>query len=319
MPDTVLGYTQSPLPGVSMRYSFDADGATEKKIQYYEMFGTRALWHEGWHIVAERAPFQGATAADFVNETWELYHSEVDRAESTNLADQYPDKVKELERLWYVEAGKYDVLPLDNRTMPELVASQPVADLPADGIYRYYPGATPLPEFNAAAIRGRSFKIFAAVDIDDPDAEGVIMAVGSRFGGHALFIKERKLWYVNNFIGIPPEQQLISPDELTVGAHVLGVDFEKESHGEYHEAIGTATLHVDDQAVAKGPLRTQAGHFSLAGEGLTIGRDPGDAVTKEYTPEFPLTGARVRVVEVNIADDAYVDLERDFMAALARD
>jgi arylsulfatase len=319
MPESVLGYTQSPLPGVSMRYTFEADGPTEKKIQYYEMFGTRALWHEGWHIVAERAPFQGATAADFVNEKWELYHSEEDRAEATNLADKYPDKVKELERLWYVEAGKYDVLPLDNRSAAELIASQPVAPLREGGVYRYYPGATPLPEFNAADIRGRSFKILAQVDIDDSDAQGVILAVGSRFGGHALFIKERKLWYVNNFIGIPPEQQLVSPDELTVGAHVLGVEFTKESHGEHHEAIGTATLHVDDQAVAKSPLKTQPGHFSLAGEGLTIGRDSGDAVTREYTPEFPLTGARIRVVEVNLSDDAYVDLERDFMAAVSRD
>jgi arylsulfatase len=302
-----------------MKYTFDADGPTEKKIQYYEMFGTRALWSEGWHIVAERAPFQGGSAADFVNENWELYHSEVDRAETTNLADQHPDKVKELERLWYVEAGKYDVLPLDNRTLPELVASQPVAEIPEGGVYRYYPGATPLPEFNAADIRGRSFKILAQVDIDDADAQGVILAVGSRHGGHALFIKDRKLWYINNFIGIPPEQQLVSPDDLTVGPHVLGVEFQKESHGPHHEATGTATLHIDDQAVAKGPLRTQPGHFSLAGEGLTIGRDSGDAVTKEYSPEFPLTGARIRVVEVNLGDDAYVDLERDFMAAMARD
>jgi arylsulfatase len=302
-----------------MRYTFDADGPTQKKIQYYEMFGTRALWSNGWHIVAERAPFQGGNAADFVNENWELYHSEEDRAETTNLANEHPDKVKELERLWYVEAGKYDVLPLDNRTLADLVAEQPVAPIREGGVYRYYPGATPLPEFNAADIRGRSFKILAQVDIDDADAQGVIMAVGSRHGGHALFIKDRKLWYINNFIGIPPEQQLVSPDELTVGPHVLGMEFVKESHGEHHEALGTATLHVDDQAVAKGPLRTQPGHFSLAGEGLTIGRDSGDAVTKEYTPEFPLTGARIRIVEVNLGDDAYVDLERDFMAAMARD
>jgi arylsulfatase A-like enzyme len=319
MPDAVQGYAQTPLPGVSMKYTFDADGPTQKKIQYYEMFGTRALWHEGWHVVAQRAPFQGATAADFANETWELYHSDVDRAETNDLADQYPDKVKELVNLWYVEAGKYDVLPLDNRSLPELVAAQPVADIPESGIYRYYPGATPLPEFNAAPVRGRSFKILAEVEITDADAQGVIMAVGSRHGGHALFVKDRKLTYVNNFIGIPPEQQLASPDELAPGWHVLGVEFAKESHGQRGEATGTATLHVDDQAVAATPLKTQPGGFSLVGEGLTIGYDSGDAVSNEYAPEFPFTGGRIKVVEISVGEDAYIDLEREFHAAIARD
>ena len=136
---------------------------------------------------------------------WELYDLSKDPTESNNLADANRAKLIEMIALWYVEAGKYDVLPLDNRGLADLVAAQPLADIPEGGIYRYYPGATPLPEFNAAPIRGRSFKILAQVDLTDPDAEGVLMAVGSRHGGHALFIKNRKLWYVNNFIGIPPD------------------------------------------------------------------------------------------------------------------
>jgi hypothetical protein len=319
MPEEVLGYAQSALPGVSMKYSFETDGPTQKKIQYYEMFGTRALWHEGWHVVAQRAPQQGATAADFVNETWELYHSEEDRAEAHDLADQYPEKVKELVNLWYVEAGKYDVLPLDNRSVEDLLRVQPVAEIPEGGIYRYYPDTSPVPEFAAAEIRGRSFKILAEVEIADAEAQGVIIANGARFGGHTLFIKDRKLWYVNNFLGIPPEQQLVSPDELTAGAHVLGAEFAKENHGERGEALGTATLYVDDVAVAKSEWKTQSGHFALCGEGLTIGRDGSDPVTKEYAAPFAFTGGRIRVVEINIGDDHYLDLERDFQAALARD
>ena len=93
----------------------------------------------------------------------------------------------------------------------------PVAEIPEGGIYRYYPNTSPVPEFAAAEIRGRSFKILAQVDLTDADAEGVLIANGARFGGHSLFIKDRKLWYVNNFLGIPPEQQLTSPDELTSG------------------------------------------------------------------------------------------------------
>ena len=319
-PDEVLGYSQTPLPGVSMAYSFEkADAPTTKKIQYYEMFGTRALWHEGWHVVSQRAPLMGATAADFVNDTWELYESDTDRAEAHDRAAEYPDKVRELVNLWYVEAGKYDVLPLDNRSLAELVRVQPVAEIPPSGIYRYYPDTVEVPEFNAANIRGRSYKILARIEIEDADAQGVLLAQGARFGGHALFIKDRKLWYVYNFIGIPPEQVLVSPEEVGTGAHVLGVEFTKESVGSRDEAIGTATLHVDDQAVAKEPWRTQSAHFALAGEGLSIGRDSGDSVSKEYTPHFTFTGGRIREVEISIGDDVYVDLERDFHAGLARD
>ena len=318
MPEQVQGYAQSPLPGVSMKYSFDADGPTEKKIQYYEMFGTRALWHDGWHVVAQRAPQQGATAADFVNETWELYHSDEDRAELHDLASEQPERVKELVNLWYVEAGKYDVLPLDNRSMEDLIKLMPVAEVPEGGIYRYYPQTSPVPEFAAAEIRGRSFKILADVELTD-DSVGVLIANGARFGGHSLFIKERRLWYVSNFLGIAPEQVLTSPDELTAGSHVLGVEFAKESHGERGEALGTATLYVDDSAVAKSDWKTQPGHFALCGEGLTVGRDSSDPVTKEYGAPFDFTGGRIKVVEINIGEDLYVDRERDFHAAMARD
>ena len=245
-------------------------------------------------MVAQRAPQQGGTAADLINDTWELYHSEEDRSEVHDLADQYPDKVR------------------------ELVKEMPVADIPEGGIYRYYPNTSPVPEFAAAEIRGRSFKILAQVELTDADAEGVIIANGARFGGHSLFIKDRKLWYVNNFLGIPPEQQ-VSPEELSVGSHVLGVEFAKEGHGEHAEALGTATLYVDDLAVAKSEWKTQPGHFALCGEGLTVGRDSSDPVSKEYGSPFAFTGGRIRVVDINIGDDGYLDLERDFHAAMARD
>ena len=319
MPDQVQGYAQSPLPGVSMRYSFGADGPTEKKVQYYEMMGTRALWHEGWHVVAQRAPQQGANAADYGNDIWELYHSEEDRSEVHDLAAEHPDKVKELVNLWYVEAGKYDVLPLDNRSIGELLKEMPVMAIPEGGIYRYYPGTSPVPEFNAAEIRGRSFKILATVDITDADASGVLLANGARFGGHSLFLKDRRLWYAYNFLGIPPEQQLSSPDEIGVGQHVLGMEFAKEGHGDLGEGLGTVTLYVDDLAVAKGEFKTQPGHFALCGEGLTVGRDSSDPVSKEYESPFAFTGGTIQVVEIAVGDDQYLDLEREAHAALARD
>jgi arylsulfatase len=317
-PDYVLGYEQTPLPGMSMRYSFDqANAPTAKKVQYYEMLGTRGLWSEGWKVVAERGPMIGK--GNFENDTWQLFHTDTDRSEAHDLADQHPDKVRQLVDLWYAEAGKYDVLPLDDRTVAELVAVQPEALIPPGGLYVFYPGTLEVPEFSAANIRGRSYKILAEVQLTDPDAQGVILAQGARFGGHALFIKDRKLWYVYNFIGIPPEQQLIADRELAVGNRVLGVEFTKERLGERHETHGTAKLYADDQVVAEGPLRTQPGHFALAGEGLSVGRDTGDAVSKEYTPQFPFTGGRIIKVEVSIGDDVYLNIEREFAAAMARD
>jgi arylsulfatase A-like enzyme len=319
-PDFVQGYEQTPLPGVSMKYSFDgADAKTTKKVQYYEMMGTRALWADGWKVVAERGPMIGT--GGFEHDTWQLFHTDEDRSEAHDLAVEHPDKVEQLVALWYVEAGKYNVLPLDDRTIAELVAVQPEAMIPPGGVYRYYPGTLPVPEFAAANTRGRSYKILAEVEIADGngDTHGVIYAQGARFGGHSLFVNDGKLWYAYNFIGIPPEQQLVSDVDLSPGRHVLGVEFSKEKLGERHETHGTAKLYVDDQVVAEGALKTQPGHFALCGEGLSIGRDSGDPVSKEYPAGFPFQGGKILEVEVNIGDDVYLDVEREFAAALARD
>ncbi len=102
-----------------------------------------------------------------------------------------------------------------------------------------------------------------------------------QFGGHSLFIKDKKLYYVYNFLGIKPEQQFVSP-ELTPGKYTLGMEFTRESAGKYHESLGETKLYVDDKVVAEGPMKTQPGKFTLSGDGLCIGRDSGDAVSQEY-------------------------------------
>jgi arylsulfatase A-like enzyme len=316
-PDYVQGYEQTPLPGVSMKYSFDAaDAPTEKKIQYYEMFGTRALWADGWKVVAKRGPQLGK--GRFEDDVWELYNTDEDRSEAHDLAAEHPDKVKRMVDLWHVEAGKYDVLPLDDRTLAELALTMPEAVIPPGGVWRYYPDTLEVPEFAAANVRGRSYKILAEVEIADGAAQGVIFAHGARFGGHSLFVKDNKLWYAYNYVGIPPEQQLVADHGLTPGRHVLGVEFTKEKRDGY-ATVGTAKLYVDDAVVAEGPLKTQPGHFTLCGEGLTVGRDSSDPVSKEYGEDFVFRGGEVRQVEIHVGDDVYLDLEREFAAAMARD
>ena len=146
----------------------------------------------------------------------------------------------------------------------------------------------------------------------------MIFAQGARFGGHSLFVKDRKLHYVYNFIGIPPEQKLVS-NGLDPGKHVLGMEFVKESVDERHATHGTAKLYIDDRVVAEQEIRTQPSHFALCGEGLCVGRDSGDAVSEEYQAPFAFSGGQIGKVEVSVGDDAYVALEQQFAAAMARD
>ncbi|HVG95312.1 MAG TPA: arylsulfatase [Chloroflexota bacterium] len=323
MPAVVNGAAQTPLPGVSMRYSFDATpaGPTRKVTQYYEMLGSRGLWHEGWKAVTVHGPLSGSGA--FEGDTWQLFHTDADRAEAHDLAAEHPEKVEVLKALWYAEAGKYNVLPLNSYPMSgegllEFFARQYHVRTPKSGRYVYYPGTSPVPEHSAANTHVGSFKVLAEVELAASDAQGVLFAQGSRFGGHALFLKDRKLHYVYNFLGIGAEQTWTA-DVPAPGRHVFGVAFAKEAVDAEHQPTGTTTLYVDDQAVATGPMRVMAVQFSLCGEGLCIGYDGGDAVSRAYPPPFPFTGGEIVQVVFDLADDQYVDAERELAATLARD
>jgi arylsulfatase A-like enzyme len=316
MPEVYRGVEQHPLNGVSMRYSFDkADATTEKKRQYYAMLGTRGIWQDGWKASALHAPISGK--GHFEDDKWELYHVEADRAESRNLADEHPEKLKELIDAWFAEAEANFVLPLDDRTAVEQLGNaRPQAEPPRNR-YIYYPDTAPVPEGAAVNVRGRSYKILADVEVTK-DTEGVIFAHGSRFGGHSLFIKDGKLHYVYNFLGIKPEQTFVS-EKLEPGNRTLGVEFVREGAGEHGESTGTAKLYVDDKVVAEGPMRAQVGKFTLSGDGLCVGFDSADPVSRSYPPGFPFTGGRILGVGVDIGEDQYLDLEREAAAAFARD
>jgi arylsulfatase len=317
MPEVVDGVKQSPLAGVSMRYSFDsADAPTAKETQYYEMLGTRGIWHKGWKASTEHGPMP-SNLGNFDNDRWQLFHTDEDRSEALDLADKYPQKVRELKDMWLEQANKYKVLPLNDLGVWDFIKLEYRAALPASGRYVYYPGTTEVPEQSAASTHGRSFKIFAEVAFGER-SQGVICAQGSHFGGYSLFVKEGKLFFVYNFLGIPPEQQLTAPAP-SPGRHVVGVEFTKEGMGQYGEALGRLTLYVDDTVAGQQPLRTMSGRYSLCGEGLCIGRDSGDCVSREYGPEFPFSDGEVAKVIFDLADDQYVDVERKFAEAMARD
>lgn len=317
MPAVYKGVEQYPIAGVSMKYSFDAaDAPTQKRRQYYSMLGSRGIWEDGWKACAVHAPLTGL--GNFDKDEWELYHTDVDRAESNNLAAQYPEKLEALIKAWFEEAEKNLVLPLDDRTALEVLGQErPSEEAPRER-YIYYPGTSPVPEGVAVNCRGRSYKILANVEITETECSGVIFAHGSRFGGHALFMKDSKLHYVYNFLGIKPEQTFVSP-VLAPGKYTLGMEFIRESVGKYHESHGTAKLYVNDKCVAEGPMRTQTGKFTLSGDGLCIGYDSGDAVSEGYKSPGEFKGGTIEFVGVTVEASQYLDLEQKAMAAFAAD
>lgn len=315
MPEAIDGVKQSPLAGVSMAYTFDdAKAPTTRETQYYEMCGTRGIWSKGWKAAAVHAPLP-SDQGHFDKDVWQLFHTDADRSEARDLAAQHPEKLKELTDLWLSEANKNNVLPLIDLGVAAMHAAEYHA--PKRNRYVYYPGTTEVPEAAAAPTLAVSFKILAEVEFTG-NSQGVIVAQGSRFGGYSLFVKGGKLFYVYNFLGIPPEQRLVV-EAPKLGKHIVGVEFVKERITKQLETLGQMTLYVDEEPVAHAAFRTQTGRYILCGEGLCVGYDGGDAVSSEYKPQFPFANGRVVKVVFDVADDVYLDLERKFAAAMARD
>ena len=210
MPDVVDGVKQAPLAGVSMRYTFDdAKAPTRKETQYYEMLGTRGIWHKGWKAATEHGPM--IDNGKFDQDRWQLFHTDVDRAEAHDLADENPDKVKELAALWLAEAEKNNVLPLNDYGVAGIHALEykvaPPAERPLRLLSRHDARFPRHRQRARSACRSR----FSPRSSSPTTSQGVIVSQGSRFGGYTLFVKDGKLAFVYNFLGIPPEQQLSCP------------------------------------------------------------------------------------------------------------
>ena len=311
MPKVYHGVQQYPLSGVSMRYSFDAapDAPTQKKRQYYAMLGTRGIWEDGWVAASVHAAISGK--GHFDQDAWQLYHVDVDRSESKDLAKEQPEKLKSLIGVWSEEAEKNLVLPLDDRSAREILGTPRPSDEPARDRYVYYPDTSPVPEAVAVNVRNRSYKILGNIELTSADASGVIFAHGSRFGGHALFLAEHKLHYVYNFLGIKPEQHFVSKETLKPGKYTVGVEFTREKAGEHGESLGRVKLYLNDKVVAEGAMKTQAGKFTLSGDGLCVGFDSGDAVSQQYKSPGTFKGGNIAFVAVTVEKAQYLDLEQE--------
>jgi hypothetical protein len=176
--------------------------------------------------------------------------------------------------------------------------------------YVYFPGDAAVGEWQAVNTRNRSFVIEGLVDLPAPAARGVMFAMGTRFGGHALYVKDNRLHYANSFVGAQ-EQMLVGSENIPTGENVfLSASFEKEGN-EPTYAKGTLSLYHGDTKVGEGKIKTQLGFFAVAGTSLYVGRQPGEPVTDDYPgePPYEFTGGTLRLVSVNVSGEPFTDLE----------
>jgi hypothetical protein len=283
------------------------------------MLGSRGIWHDGWKAITTHPTLSGWGHLN--DDTWELYHTDTDRAEVHDLAAEQPGKLRELVSLWFAEAGANGAFPLDDRSVLELILTpRPQLASPRNR-YVYFPDTADVPEQQAVSIRNRSYVIGALVDIPAPGAQGVLFAHGARFGGHSLYVKDNRLHYAYNFVGLF-EQKIAATEELPVGENlILSASFDKDGEDPPGVATGMLSLYHGDTKVGEGRIKTQPGMFEPTGEGLCVGRDSGAAVTDDYAGRSPhrFTGGIIKRVAVDVSGEPYIDLEREAVAMLARE
>jgi arylsulfatase len=306
-PERHAGVAQMPIEGTSLRYTFDAAAApTRKDVQYFEMLGHRAVWHDGWKAVAYHKP-----RTEFDQDVWELYHVDRDVSESHDLAQSHPEKLREMIERWWAEAGRHAVLPLDDRMAERMHLDSARRDAPRP-TYTYYPLMATVPQEVAADTRDRSHTITAHVVIPPGGAEGVLLAMGSRFGGYTLFVKDGRLVYEYNFLN--RERFVVtSARAIPDGAATLGLTFTRTG-----KLQGIAQLMIDGKVAGEAKIgRTIPARYSFSG-GLDCGQDCGAPVSEAYAAPFAFTGV-LRKVVVDLAPDAPGDRVADARAALGRE
>jgi arylsulfatase len=302
-PAQIAGITQSPLEGTSLAYTLDEPAApTRKPSQYYEMIGNRAIWAGGWKAVAFH---QYETPID--DDQWELYHIDEDFSECTDLAESNPEKLQQMIDLWWAEAGRYHVLPVDGRVIGRFTDPKPRASLPRSR-YRYFRAGSTLPEGATHDVRNRDHTITAEVVVPDGGAEGVLFAQAGRFAGFALFVQDGKLVYDHNCLG--DHYRVTSEVDVPPGAHTLQFEFTRTGS---HQ--GDGVLRIDGEDVGRGHIaRTVPGRYATD-EGFDIGRDSGTPVAESYESPFEFTG-ELREVVIEATRGEKPGPEYDFEAAM---
>ncbi|NIS88638.1 MAG: sulfatase-like hydrolase/transferase [Woeseiaceae bacterium] len=298
VPEEYHGVEQQPMDGVSMMYAFnDADAPTMKKRQYYEMFGNRAIWADGWKAVtlhANRMPWDVNVVLPFDQDEWELYHVAEDFSESTNLADENPEKLAELIQIFDEEAWKYNVYPLYDDMIQRIGKQQDRLFGDQTEFVYFWPGAVRIAEKSSAPVKNRSHTIETNLDLTGEE-EGVIVAVGGMTGGFSMFIKDNKLYYDYNFLdGV---HYVLESAPLPSGPTDLKFNFIlTQPFG------GTGELYINGEKVDEVDMpQMHISTYSLA-ETFDVGRDTGTQVSAMYSDPFPFNREIDRVI-INITED----------------
>jgi arylsulfatase len=268
-----------------MKYSFDDATADERhETQYFEMFGNRGIYHKGWTAVTKhRTPWE--TGADakmpaFDDDVWELYDTNTDWTQAHDLASQHPDRLHELQRLWLIEAVKYNVVPLDDRFtergLPE-TAGRPT--LIQGEKQLLFGGMGRLTENSVVMMKNRSYAITAEVEIPESGAEGVILAQGGVTGGHSLYVKGGKPKYCYNFFGLE-RYYVDGTQEIPPGTHQVRMEFHYDGGGVGKG--GDVTLYVDGKNAGSGRIEQTEAFLFSADETCDVGDEYGSPVTTDY-------------------------------------
>lgn len=296
-PAMLNGVPQKPIEGVSMVYSFDdAKAPSTHRTQYFEMLANRAIYNDGW-VAATTPPVAPWVVVggkpDVDDYKWEIYNIAEDFSQAVDLADKEPKKLRELQDLFWIEAAKYDVLPLDNSAVERFdVRIRPTLTR-GRSVFTYYAGQTRIPEGTAPDLKNKSFKIGADVDIPAGGANGVIATQGGRFNGWGLYLLDGKPVFHYNLVGVQ-RFTIAGKEKLAPGKHVVLADFKYDGGG--IGKGGTVTLNVDDKLVAEGRVdRTYPFRVALD-ETLDIGEDSGTPVSEDYHVPFKFTGTLNRVL-----------------------
>jgi arylsulfatase len=315
-PHTVDGVTQQPVDGTSLLPTLtDADAPEIRRIQYFELAGSRGMYVDGWkattdHVAnqfGERSLIEGSF--DFATDRWSLFNLDDDFSEANDLADEHPDKVRELEELWWAEAGRNNVLPLFE--FPASMAHMHPGEFPPPANAEYRPGTRVIVESQLPAMFG-GFVVDAEVDIPNGGAQGVICALGDRFDGWAFYLLDGRPACGVAVLGT--DVRAIADEPVPPGRHRIGMRYEA---GKAPRVV----LSVDGDDVAEAP-QPQLMFFpgvSTAGGGLLVGRDRGFGINDDYEPPFPFTGTLLRVVMQSGKPQAQPDASTQADVALRAD
>jgi arylsulfatase len=310
-PYSVNGVAQKPIEGGSMAYSFDDPDAEDRHVtQYFEMFGNRGIYHEGWTAVTHHStPWLSREWPSFDEDEWELYDTTMDWSQARDLSKEMPDKLRELQELFLIEASKYDVFPLDDRVYERFnpaIAGRP--DLPAGRTtMTFYPGMTNLMEMTVLNIKNRSHTITAEVDLSEGKTDGVIIAQGGRFAGWSVYVKDGVVKYCHNWFDTA-YYYVEATEKLSAGTVNLRYHFDFD--GGQPGSGGTGTLYINDKKVGQGRIEKTVPFIFSADETMDVGGDLALPVTDDYPEgEKNQFKGKIHWVRIDLEDDDVSHLE----------